>query len=338
MTSISGEIYFIAEKPISDTSHLLVKIGLVRASKSRDSLDRLADHQTGNPRKLELIAAIHTARVSLVERSLHRNFSINKGFNEWFTFTREELNTAIAHCRATAAEQVEYLRIDEAAELASSAVKDGTEIPPTRELLDWHNLHGVAKSTLKEYKELETLYKKWLRTAHGGGFDVGAFVRITQPRQSLDAWLKKHHPQAHGACSRVDPPTNSFYPADADAQAALTLDEADFIAEFKQQLDSANPRDGCGALHEKFLAMLRPMQFWQEQLDLALAHLKVLSSPHSAVTGVCKWRHKKGSSRFDKDVAADRYPHLVEEHAKSRILMPSQYTIREGRNFISASL
>jgi hypothetical protein len=84
--------------------------------------------------------------------------------------------------------------------------------------------------------------------------------------------------------------------------------------------------------------MLRPMQFWQEQLDLALAHLKVLSSPHSAVTGVCKWRHKKGSSRFDKDVAADRYPHLVEEHAKSRILMPSQYTIREGRNFISASL
>ena len=92
MSNIAGEIYFIAEESSVSAPPVRVKIGLVRESaNSRDSRDRLLDHQTGNPRNLVLLEAIKTARVSQVENSLHQRYASQRGIGEWFELTKPEL-------------------------------------------------------------------------------------------------------------------------------------------------------------------------------------------------------------------------------------------------------
>ena len=53
MAGAAGEIYFIGEVDLKSKSHSnYYKIGIVRESDERTTVNRLAEHQTGNPRRL----------------------------------------------------------------------------------------------------------------------------------------------------------------------------------------------------------------------------------------------------------------------------------------------
>ena len=66
----SGEIYFIREIDyLTSQKTPFVKIGLVRYSDKRDSWGRLYEHQTGNPRKLDLNPS-HILSTQAVDLSL----------------------------------------------------------------------------------------------------------------------------------------------------------------------------------------------------------------------------------------------------------------------------
>lgn len=82
-----------------------MKIGLV--ADPRISAERLLEHQTGNPRRLDIPAGhiVKTAAVSMVEAQLHRRLSKSRVGGEWFSFNDEsELISAIDHAKNLAVE------------------------------------------------------------------------------------------------------------------------------------------------------------------------------------------------------------------------------------------
>ena len=74
MDYVSGEIYFVRERTDNGFSPF-VKIGLVHGI--RDSLTRLKEHQTGNPRRLFIDEkqVVRTEAVDRVEAQMHKIFS-----------------------------------------------------------------------------------------------------------------------------------------------------------------------------------------------------------------------------------------------------------------------
>ena len=71
MITTSGELYFIGEEDIkTGEKSSYYKIGIVRESEGRTSVNRLSEHQTGNPRRLLIAHALETPAVEAVETAL----------------------------------------------------------------------------------------------------------------------------------------------------------------------------------------------------------------------------------------------------------------------------
>ena len=83
-----GPLDFITEQdPFGDPGDSYVKIGLVRENDSgRSSLDRLLEHQTGNPRILVVAESLTTtAPISVFETSAHQQLSCHRELVDTFT-------------------------------------------------------------------------------------------------------------------------------------------------------------------------------------------------------------------------------------------------------------
>jgi hypothetical protein len=87
VSQAAGEIYFIGEKDLR-TKELTqyFKVGIVRENsnnQSRDSTDRLSEHQIGNPRELYIESVVQTELVESVETLLHKQFAPLGVRGEW---------------------------------------------------------------------------------------------------------------------------------------------------------------------------------------------------------------------------------------------------------------
>jgi len=94
----AGEIYFLSEREKkTDKVTNYVKIEIVRegAKGPRTSLERLVEHQTGNPRDLFLHTVIATPAVEEIETRLHKNFATSGVSGEWFLVDPKQLEDAI---------------------------------------------------------------------------------------------------------------------------------------------------------------------------------------------------------------------------------------------------
>jgi len=109
-----GEIYFIAERDGSSNTGF-IKIGLVRERDGRNSYDRIKEHQTGNPRPLELLNVVKTVLVSTVENTLHREYAGRRVSGEWFKLDQPALADAVARCRILAETYAAHIPALEAA-------------------------------------------------------------------------------------------------------------------------------------------------------------------------------------------------------------------------------
>jgi hypothetical protein len=81
VANTAGTLYFITERdPFGDRSGSDVKIGLVRENDTgRSSLDRLLEHQTGNPRILVVAESLATsAPISVFETSVHQQLASHR--------------------------------------------------------------------------------------------------------------------------------------------------------------------------------------------------------------------------------------------------------------------
>ena len=311
MSNGAGEIYFIAEEPSVGTPLVRVKIGLVRESQNRDSRDRRADHQTGNPRRLVLIDMIKTARVSMVENSLHQRYAHSRGIGEWFELTEEELATAINTCRHLASLQQKHLPILQAAEQMRHTSRNGSSIDATSEMIEWHQQHQIAKASESIFSALKRGYLDRIKAEYSSGMDISEWAVVSLPRMPFGSWLKMNHPAAYEACKRSSR-TFSFNPKPLTVEPVLTPTDAELCRELSAKIAEWLPTQRFDIIHQLFLETLRPNQIWEEEKELALAHLKVACGTNRAIRNVCEWTSADRST-FSKDVAESQYPQIFEE-------------------------
>lgn len=76
-------VYFITEIPYSGC----VKIGMTRGPVEK----RMKQLQTGNPRKLCIIAVVYVRDALAVEKQLHKKYTTRHNFGEWYNFDNSEL-------------------------------------------------------------------------------------------------------------------------------------------------------------------------------------------------------------------------------------------------------
>ena len=103
MILTSGEIYFIGEFDLKSGQRTeYVKIGIVRhgAKEERTSEDRLLEHQTGNPRRLEIIHTVTTDAVEAIETNLHYRFARHRVYGEWMRLDSKLLEEAKAEAES----------------------------------------------------------------------------------------------------------------------------------------------------------------------------------------------------------------------------------------------
>lgn len=84
---VEGWVYFIGEEPNSGW----VKIGCTRNKPE----DRVAELQTGNPRRLVLLNSVTCMDYKKFEAYLHKCFDTKRGVGEWFQLTANEINELV---------------------------------------------------------------------------------------------------------------------------------------------------------------------------------------------------------------------------------------------------
>jgi hypothetical protein len=328
MSNIAGEIYFIAEEPSVSAPPVRVKIGLVRESKNRDSHDRRSDHQTGNPRRLVLLEAIQTARVSKVENSLHQRFAGRRGIGEWFELSEAELSSAIEKCRELAAQQAVHLPVIRQAERMRGAQRNDVMISATEEINEWHRAHQVAKASESVFNALKKSYSDLIKTAHGASADINEYAVVSEVHTSLSTWLKENHPTEHEA-SKKESRSVKFLPKPLKVDASLESNEAELCKELEVKLAEWTVGGDFSSLHGLYLETLRPKQIWKEERELATAYLKVFCGQARGIDSVCEW--KPSSSRtFSKGIAEEQYPQLIELFAMYDGPSSMRITLRGG--------
>ena len=328
MSNIAGEIYFIAEEPSVSTPPVRVKIGLVRESKNRDSRDRRSDHQTGNPRRLVLLEAIQTARVSKVENSLHQRFAGRRGIGEWFELSEMELSAAIEKCRELAAQQAVHLPIIRQAEKLRGAQRNDVMISATEEINEWHRTHQVAKASESVFKTLKKSYSDLIRSAHGAGVDISEYAVVSEVQILLSAWIKENHPAVYEA-SKKESQSVKFLPKPLKVDASLEANEAALCKEFEAKLAEWSIGGDFSSLHGLYLETLRFKQIWEEERELATAYLKVFCGQDRGIDSVCEWK-PSSSRKFSKSIAEEHYPQLIELFAMHDGPSSTRITLRGG--------
>jgi len=154
-----GEIYFIRERDrIDGGNSSYVKIGMVNDI-SRNSEERLSDHQTGNPRDLKLHHVTQTPGPFRVERFLHQQFGPRRVRSEWFQLSDEELSVAVQTAERLAQEAFVHVPVMEAADELKSVLSSSEKIAPTEESTEWIHVLGTAKEALKLCKKMADAYK-----------------------------------------------------------------------------------------------------------------------------------------------------------------------------------
>jgi hypothetical protein len=299
MGYVSGEIYFVRERTKEDFSPF-VKIGLVHGI--RDSLERLKEHQTGNPRPLFIDEAqvVKTEAVDLVEAQMHKFFAPRRVSGEWFEFpNNEELAQAVSKARELSREASSMMPILQAAEELSKKTSSEGKIPATQESLDLSVAIAQAGGRVAVCKDLEKVIKSKLAQAmeadEGNVKDTIEMMTKTYKAKFNEKEFLKDHAELYAKyVELVQKWKKPDFRMAAKASLRDALDE-DFlsqIVEIESMINSVDSLEHAYRLIEPQLLLTKLKARSEWDLETSKAKLKVLCGEASGIEGVCTWIRK----------------------------------------------
>jgi hypothetical protein len=314
-----GEIYFVREVERTGKLSPFVKIGLVHYRESRDSFNRLAEHQTGNPRQLHLerTQIVKTSAVDMVEAQMHRIYSGKRISGEWFEFDGEaEVDTAVETARSLAAEAAELVPLFDTAEALREIDSTEGKRAPIEEELELGRQNCLAKRKLSLCSTVESVIKGWLVAAVDAGKDVSEVAGVTS-RTYKPKFLESEFKDAY-------PDVYSQYLEDVENRKPsflnkMKLDDENLDDDFKKEyseiveiVSSVTSHDDVWKLNEPTLRLnnLKGIAKWEE--DISEAKLKIALDRHAEITGVCTWKRATSiTKKFNSEHFAAENPELA---------------------------
>jgi hypothetical protein len=294
-----GEIYFVREI-IGDGYGPFVKIGLVARKEGRDSMDRLKEHQTGNPRVLRIDPKqiVKTEAVHRVEAQLHKIFAPQRVSGEWFSMPDETLVTqAIAEAKNLATEVAKIVPIFEKAEELSKVSSTENKIEADAECLALVADLSMAKTELGILNNLESIISEKFVQAVKTGEDLkGAakVISVTYKPEFKVAEFKSDNEELYlKYVEIVETWKQKFTPPNKKLSAdELSPEFKTQISEIEGLISAVNRPEDAYKLNEPLLLLtnLRALSEWD--YEVSIAKLKVICGSTAGIEGVCTWTRK----------------------------------------------
>ena len=321
----AGELYFVREiDPETKKFTNFVKIGLVHEKEGRGSLDRLSEHQTGNPRVLSLPSGnfFSTPAINRVESMMHKVFAPNRVSGEWFEFESErQVIAAIKKARSLSAEVTAQIpTFAKAAKLAQ--VQDNGDVvaatPKSQSLLE---TIAVARAKKKTLAEITNEVASKFITALEKGLDVeGAAEEVIVNRKgkfNLERLInedpktyKKYLVKTVAVSGRLTVKKISLELED------LELPFQNLVRHLRSTVRKAKPSD-YRILNEVQLEITNEMAVAEWDEEFALAELKLLCGKNRSIEGVCTWKREEvEKSKFDEKALRLNNPTKYEQYVE----------------------
>jgi hypothetical protein len=312
-----GEIYFVTEQEGAGRSEF-AKIGLVGDAEGRSSLSRMKEHQTGNPRELQLHHVVKTVFVTTVESRLHSEYASRRVSGEWFRLDDSALMSAVTRCQTLAQEYEREIPVFEEADRLSLTPSIDELTVETPESQGWREKHAAASRGEAILTDATERLRSYFKRLHGEGVDVLHVAKISerQGTRSFDAdAFKALHPDLW-ALYQVTRTKISSSGLRVTAMRELPgedlgLEDAEGLsARLLSGIESsASTHEALGNLHDTYLELIGLQPLYTEQKALASAHLKVLCGERSGIENVCTWKRTlKEETKLDEAAIKEIHP------------------------------
>lgn len=315
-----GEIYFIRELDYSSGKPTsFVKIGLVRYKENRNSFGRLMEHQTGNPRKLDLENKhiVKTQAVDLLEAQLHRQFSQQRISGEWFEFGNDaEIESAVKIAQSLAKEVSKRLPRFQKAENLMLKESNKDSRPATDEERELARTLLISKTKMSLCKELSDQSKQLLTKAYSEGADISDAAK-TSVKTYKPAFLEDKFKEVHGDLwekyqGEVRKWMHTFLNKYKLAEGDLGEEFEAEIERIKSVLKLVESTGDYGLLVEVNLTLTNLNGLAEWDAKLSEAELKIKLDLWDGIDGVCTWkRYEDVKMKFDSERFAAENPELA---------------------------
>ena len=324
-----GEVYFIRERDrIDGGTSSYVKIGVVQ-DVSRDSQQRIRDHQTGNPRNLELHHVTQTPGPYRVERFLHQKFGPNRVRSEWFRLTDAELEGAVQTTKRMAEEAFVHIPIMRAADELKTVVSSPEKIPPTDESSRWIKSLSLANEAVKLCGEMSKAYKEVAGQLSPEDRAQAEFEELVVTQHYTTTDFSKEgfdgkYPELLKKYNEVSVEVSGpFRPKYLDVDLAESDTElVNFCSSF--QMSCKKVRSGelyFGELFDLYQVLEQFRGSYSWDADVADAHLRVICGSSAGIDGQATWnRTAKEHSSLDLERLESEQPEKYNEFLTVKVL------------------
>ena len=321
-----GEIYFVRELDLlTHEVSRYVKVGLVRESDGRSSLERLDEHQTGNPRRLTLEKVIKTPAVSAVEGMLHGLFAANRVSGEWFDFDEKTLQDCIREAERLQKEVVANIEIiSEAARLKDVPSTDEIK-QPNKEIEDHFSNYIDASFCLSQCKNMDAEIRELLIEAEQKEENVQHLIEKQERkgRTVLDKEaLQKNHPDVFSRFLTVETKISgkvTFAKVDLleNSMGLLGPDVDQCMHEIYEAINKVStgqaPIDSLQD-HRLRLEEFTSASEWHQ--EIAIANIKAFCGNAKEIEGIFKWpRIEVSKEVFNEKLFKESEPDLYAQYS-----------------------
>ena len=321
-----GEIYLVREFDFtSKKESRYTKIGLVHAP--RKSIDRLKEHQTGNPNILRLIDSevVQTEAVDWVEAMLHRIYAKHRVSGEWFELNPAQRKDVLHEAEKLREEAKALPKLQKKVDLLTSTKDNSKTVKPNPEQLALASQLLIAKMQLKAIGPLQIEINRLFKKAVESGVDIAGAAKV-QTKTYAAKMLKddqkallKDFPEIY---KKFEELKSEFY-----QRFSLVFEDATLVlsAEFEAEIES------IGKLIEQVSESFDP--YVANEANLMLSDLKTVAErqvifsdlalreacgKNQAIEGVCTWpRHDVERVFFNVDKFVAKHKDLAEKYMKA---------------------
>ncbi len=309
-----GQIYFIGEEdPVDGSLTPFVKIGIVHDA--RESEKRLAEHQTGNPKRLHLLRVLPSPVIDRMETLVLAESAPSRVGGEWFHLPGVDLEEVVDRTVQHIDEALDAsCSLDVATKLAKKP-SNGEFLIPDSEMAGLHrrllDLRLVLKAADEARKPVEaallgaevegSLYVTVSHSDPGRSFDKDAFG-AAHPRITARYTVEKSQFSRRFNLGGI-----RSHAVDIDS-AAPALSRR--LALVEKAVDTGASAD---ALHRRYLDLVAARAPLDWERDLLEARLQAACGEHDGIDGICSWpRVATTTSVLDTASLKSERPELYE--------------------------
>ena len=325
MILTSGEIYFIGEFDLKSGQRTeYVKIGIVRhgAKEDRTSQDRLLEHQTGNPRRLEIIHTITTDAVEAIETNLHYRFARHRVYGEWMRLDSKLLEEAKSEAESLRDQLATHVETFRRAEDLKNHISTEGKLVPTIDSEYWFAKFQDSKVMSKACDEAVEKYNALLAKAAEEGEEVSEYVTVQEragARKFDQKSFMEKHPDLYTKFVTQEKSIKGRFLITSVKKWNRTLEEISpdlsaILTQFESELEKVEGNSITTTIHNLYLGVISMQAYADWEMQLASAIIKNLCGANEGIEGICTWkRAEQIDEKFDRKALAEAHPDLVEE-------------------------